>query len=215
MSSGEMRYYYLQIVFIKTASSQAKGFGCDHDRPRKKKHACRPLANSFAGIFPFALKRWLSFVKDLNWTWNQLFVHFLSTPFTFKDTTVFVVHTYKLCSRMGSLCRMNMQRFRRAKRDEFLIHSADVMRSHSLRNLALTNVMFTEPGPKTIICPWRMGNLLCTGTRSLRLAINNKPVTAQLPKTPPQCAVLCVQKGMEEWKFFLTIWRPLSPHQRR
>lgn len=83
-----------------------------------------------------------------------------------------------------SLCRMNMQRFRRAKRDEFLIHSADVMRSRSssLRNLGLTNVMFTEPGPKTIICPWRMGNLLCTGTRSLRLAINNKPATAQLPK---------------------------------
>ena len=76
-----------------------------------------------------------------------------------------------------------MQRFRRAKRDEFLIHSADVMRSHSLRNLGrLTNVMFTEPRPKTIICSWRMGNLLCTGTRSLRLAINNKPATAQLPK---------------------------------
>lgn len=45
-----------------------------------------------------------------------------------------------------SLCRRSDTR--RAKRDEFLIHSADVMRGYGLRNLILTNVMFTEPRSK-------------------------------------------------------------------
>ena len=89
------RWEILQIVFIGTASSQANKLlvVIMAVQERRNMHRCRSFTNSSFGIFSFPLKRGLWFVKDLNQTWNQLFVHFLSTPFAFKDTAVFVVHT--------------------------------------------------------------------------------------------------------------------------
>jgi hypothetical protein len=140
-----------------------------------------------------------------------LFVHFLSTPFAFKDTAVF-----------GCLLSQNEYAAiqKRAKRDEFLIHSADVMRSRSSRRRPTESRpyechVFTEPGLKeTIICPWRMGNLLCTGTRSLRLAINNNPATAQLPQnSSAMSSLVCVSKrGRKNGNSFWPSEGPPEPH---
>jgi hypothetical protein len=202
----------LQIVFIRTASclrGQQSSLVVDHGRPGKKEEeetcTSRGLLALKCDGYRYLSKIWIEP--------ETAAVCSLSI-----DAFRFQRHGRFRSSLVSEwICSDSEER---AKRDEFLIHSADVMRSRSSRRRPTESRpyechVFTEPGLKeTIICPWRMGNLLCTGTRSLRLAINNNPATAQLPQnSSAMSSLVCVSKrGRKNGNSFWPSEGPPEPH---